>query len=55
MARRRNALPVISEPTLDREHLTSLLEEAPHRRHSTNSVPIDEVSESNLVESKRVL
>lgn len=42
MARRRNALPVISEPTLDPEHIAGLLEEEPRRRHSTNSMPSPE-------------
>lgn len=38
MARRRSALPVISEPTIDPEHITALLEEESRRRNSTNSI-----------------
>lgn len=38
--RRRNALPVILEPTLDHEHLTALLEEETCRRHSTASIAV---------------
>lgn len=49
MARRRSALPVISEPTLDPEHLAALLEEEQSRRRSTNSIPSREVSEANLI------
>lgn len=40
MARRRSALPVITEPTIDPEHLTALhaLAEESRRRNSTNSI-----------------
>lgn len=40
MARRRSALPVITEPTIDPEHLTALqaLAEESQRRNSTNSI-----------------
>ena len=40
---------MITEPTLDSEHIAALLEEEPRRRHSTNSIPFHEVSEANLV------
>ena len=40
---------MITEPTLDPEHIAALLEEEPRRRHSTNSIPFHEVSEANRV------
>ena len=38
MARRRSALPVISEPSFDPGHITALQEEESRRRNSTNSI-----------------
>ena len=38
MARRRSALPVISEPMLDPKRLEALLEDESRRRNSTNSM-----------------
>lgn len=51
MARRRSALPVITEPTIDPEHLTALqaLAEESQRRNSTNSIRLSEHGSNNLV------
>lgn len=42
MSRRRNTLPVILEPSINHEHLSTLLEEETSRRHSSEPVLFDE-------------
>ena len=44
---------MISEPTLDPEHIAGLLEEEPRRRNSTNSMPSPEVSKVNILEIRQ--